>query len=268
MIRFYILLLILFFCKPGFANDKITILSYNILANSHIKPQYYPEVSDNILKWNVRKQYLVPYILNFHADVLCLQEYEDGGLKDIFNSHGYKSIIYNEASSSHVGLAIFYRADTVKLIEEQKIKLHNSDKVAIIARFSACEKDFILINTKIKWVSEDLQKTKYDGYKQIEWLLLKNLPVHSDIVICGDFNATSDSSVYKLFIDNNFKDIFVHNAYNTIKANSKVDRIDYCFTTSTDKYQTIKIKGMEVSDIVPSPTIPSDHLPLIFSFQP
>ncbi len=112
-----------------------------------------------------------------------------------------------------------------KLIDVKKIKLCKSNQIAIIAKFKNNNKNFTIINTKLKWVPEKLWNTKYAGYTQIENILLNQLPQQSRIIICGDFNVTCNSSVYKLLSHHNFKDIFLDKPYKTVKANKKASRM-------------------------------------------
>ena len=264
-------------------NQTIRILSYNILANIYIKPEYYPGADHSFLEWHIRKKYLFDYILKFKADIICLQEYEDLELKAWFTQYGYQSIIYIDQNHSKVGLAIFYLADKLELVSAEKTKLADSQQAAIIAKFNNGHKEFIIINTKIRWVPQEIQKTTYAGYQQIKWLLLSKLPMFvkdsnsiaptaghdttGEIIICGDFNADHHGSIYQLFMQHNLQDIFRDNPYNTVKANNQANRVDFCFASSNLKYLAVNITGLNNQDIVPSATIPSDHLPLIVDFH-
>jgi mRNA deadenylase 3'-5' endonuclease subunit Ccr4 len=53
------------------------IISYNILADSYINPQWYPHIAPELLKWEKRKGTLQQKIEGFEADILCLQEVEE-----------------------------------------------------------------------------------------------------------------------------------------------------------------------------------------------
>jgi mRNA deadenylase 3'-5' endonuclease subunit Ccr4 len=255
------LILILLLCNfTAMADERVKVISYNILASQYIKKEYYPGSNLEFLNNDIyRKELLTKYITSFNPDIICIQEYEKPYIEDALTKKGYKSFVYPK---NQVGLAIFYN-NKIDVIDNSLINLGNN-KFALKTIFKIADKVFNIINIKIKWVPENLQQTKYLGYFQIERLLENQKSKNT--IICGDFNTTNSGIIYQLFSNKQYKDIFALEAYNTVKANGKANRIDFCFTTSDATFRTTAIKGLSDTDIVPSELIPSDHLPLVFTF--
>ncbi|MCA7010597.1 endonuclease/exonuclease/phosphatase family protein [Wolbachia endosymbiont of Tribolium confusum] len=254
------------------------ILSYNILAKSYAQQKFFPKVDSDFLKWENRKQYLVNDILKHDSDILLFQEMEGGEMYDFLREElanaGYESHFLERAKDGkNDGVATFYRRDKLSSIPPEEVKLKEchgkiQGRVALISRFKTHDGASInTINIHLEWVPKDKQKTEteYDGYDQ-----MKSLLERSDVdikngnwIVCGDFNANPESSVYKLCIEKGLIDAFAANSYNTCNTNENPKRIDFCFLSpSIKKYIPYAMEGLGKEDIVPREEIPSDHLPL------
>lgn len=53
---------------------KFSVLSYNLLANLYATRSKYPECPEWALSWEYRRQNLLNEIIEYDADILCLQE--------------------------------------------------------------------------------------------------------------------------------------------------------------------------------------------------
>jgi CCR4-NOT transcription complex subunit 6 len=68
--------------KPWYSNLKdessnelvFSVLSYNILADLYATRFRYPYCPKEVLEWEYRQQNLLREIIEYHADILCLQE--------------------------------------------------------------------------------------------------------------------------------------------------------------------------------------------------
>lgn len=58
--------------------DKVTVFSYNILCNRLASPTLYGYTPSWALAWEYRRELLVPEIVGWGSDIICLQEVEMG----------------------------------------------------------------------------------------------------------------------------------------------------------------------------------------------
>ncbi|MDP6946981.1 MAG: endonuclease/exonuclease/phosphatase family protein, partial [Myxococcota bacterium] len=54
----------------------VSVLTYNILADAYLRPEYYAEVPPAVLEPDRRRRALLEVLAGADADVLCLQEVE------------------------------------------------------------------------------------------------------------------------------------------------------------------------------------------------
>ncbi|ORX58917.1 hypothetical protein DM01DRAFT_250806 [Hesseltinella vesiculosa] len=111
--------------------DKLSVLCYNTLCQKYATPQAYGYTPSWALAWDYRKELIVSEILNWNADVVCLQEVEmsqyDGFIGDTLKQQGnYEGVFFpksraktmNEKERQVVdGCATFYKADKFHLVE-------------------------------------------------------------------------------------------------------------------------------------------------------
>ena len=53
--------------------DKISILTYNVLSESHIQPNFYSHCPSTILDWSFRSKKIIRDIKHLSPDIVCLQ---------------------------------------------------------------------------------------------------------------------------------------------------------------------------------------------------
>lgn len=259
--------------KPGLQShcllerSFIRVISYNILANSCIKEEFYPRADHNLLIWENRKKLLIDQINSYNADIICMQEVDEKDMYDFLKNNltNYNSIFSKRGNGKLDGIATFYRAEKLILLQSEVYQMIDAKEVAVITKFQTfTEHNLTVINTKIKWVPEEKQKLNFTGLVDIEDMLLRKVPQnHTNTIVCGDFNANTESSVYQLMNQYHFKDVFLNSPYNTCNANNKAQRIDYFFLSENVSYKVHEMIGLANDTIVPSENYPSDHLPLI-----
>jgi CCR4-NOT transcription complex subunit 6 len=64
--------------------DSYTVMCYNVLSDKYATPQTYGYTASWALNWNYRKNLLLQDILNYSADIVCLQEVEGGQYEEFF----------------------------------------------------------------------------------------------------------------------------------------------------------------------------------------
>jgi mRNA deadenylase 3'-5' endonuclease subunit Ccr4 len=91
---------------------SFTVATYNVLATSYIKPEWYPGVSDHLLRAETRVPALVRHIEALDADVLCLQEVESdvfAALADRLGPLGHAGYYERKGRNRPDGCATFVR---------------------------------------------------------------------------------------------------------------------------------------------------------------
>lgn len=96
---------------------KLTILTYNMLAQALIRRKLFP-TSGTALKWSNRSQRLSSEIGHYNADIVCLQELDfdqfNSYWKKEFTKMGY-SYQYHRSGVKRHGVAILYKTSLFKL---------------------------------------------------------------------------------------------------------------------------------------------------------
>lgn len=247
---------------------KIKITSYNILANSYIYKLLPFPLNTDYIQWDKRKLLLRQKLINLNSDIFCLQEVEEVEMLDFLvnalKDKGY-DFIYSRYKDKSDGLLTFYKRDKLVIISHQVIPLRNSSYIAqhFLFKLKNNSTIFNVVNIKIKWVPEILQKKVYPGYEQIKRLLeLDYFRKMEKIILLGDFNCLEDSITYRFIIGYGFLDTFKNNSYPTINANNKLQRVDYLFLKGFTNSFSVQENNLERDVILPNVIEPSDHLQL------
>ncbi|KAL9260324.1 Carbon catabolite repressor protein 4 homolog 6-like protein [Drosera capensis] len=202
--------------------ERISVLSYNILAdylaNEHRNKLYY-HIPRRFLDWEWRKGNIVFELGLWSPDVMCFQEVDRfDDLEDALKPRGYAGIWKMRTGVPTDGCAIFWRATKFKLIHEECIEFNRlglRDNVAQICvlesviqdgtkcqsntpRSSSAQTRVIICNIHV------LYNPKRGEIKlgQVRALLDRAYAVSKDwsdapVVLCGDFNCTPQSPLYK-----------------------------------------------------------------------
>jgi mRNA deadenylase 3'-5' endonuclease subunit Ccr4 len=84
-----------------------SIVSWNVLANAYVRPQYFPHTPRSVLDWSQRQPAL--------ADLICLQEVEPGlheRLLTRLGPIGYAGHFFRKGRAKPDGCSTFFRRDT------------------------------------------------------------------------------------------------------------------------------------------------------------
>jgi mRNA deadenylase 3'-5' endonuclease subunit Ccr4 len=251
-------------------NNKIKLTSYNILANSYVKPEWFTRSQPKYLAWDFRKELLVNKLKDLQSEIICLQEVEPAAfdyLEKVLADHEYNGI-YQQKKNRPDGCACFYN---YKKLDFQGFETHyyndrangenNSGHLAMIARFKFDVGLITIVNTHLKW---DINKENNQiGYLQIKELIDLYISAGKNDygwVICGDFNSQPGSPAIKELINNNFVDVYADKKQNTSNSNFKAKRVDYIFCTKEIVGAPEDI--LEINDQTPLPSHEdgSDHI--------
>jgi endonuclease/exonuclease/phosphatase family metal-dependent hydrolase len=258
---------------------QIKVLSYNVQNFKYNNNNSYLETKNNI----------VNFLINEKPDIVCLQEYHSVSnlfykpLKDIRDSLGastyYYESYFNRKNNQLSGLVIFSR---YKVINKGKLKFHgsrtycvytdviiNMDTVRIFnthlasTRLNPEDIDFVVkpeaegseaLKNRSTQIYHKLAQAYQLREKQLYYLLNEIKSTPYNIILCGDFNDTPSSWIYKQ-LANNLQDTFVEKGIgisNTYAGPLPLLRIDYILTS--DNIKTCGYKRYDIKK--------SDHYPI------
>jgi mRNA deadenylase 3'-5' endonuclease subunit Ccr4 len=251
------------------------LASYNILANSYIKPQWYPDVDPGMLDWGWRGPALTEKIERLDADIVCLQEVEQvvfDALFDRLSAKSYAGVFARKRQGKPDGCAVFFRPCGLQFVESESFYFHDglagapdSGHLALIATFESEAGVIKVAGTHLKWGQEDKPLEEHLGHRQAKEMIAQRIKTdHTSYawVICGDFNAQPNHPILRHFADAGFVDAYRGHEQDTCNSNHRAKRIDFILHTSGLNASPVKL--IEIDDLTPLPSImePSDHLAL------
>lgn len=137
--------------KQSSPNDfKFSVVSYNILSDRLLfdNRYLYEDCSDDVLRWEFRKENLLTELLNYKADILCLQEVDANHYEDWFEpklkEEGYTGVYNQRTGGKTDGCAIFYQHAKFTLVSKKLVKYYtqnfavlNKDNVGVVLLLQA-----------------------------------------------------------------------------------------------------------------------------------
>lgn len=254
------------------------IASYNILATTYIRPEWYPNIVPEHLDWAARKELLVKHLFDLNADVLCLQEVEGSAFDELFpvlKHRGYQGIFGRKGFGRIDGCATFFRSrefefqggNTVIFSDHGKSG-RSSGHVALILKLEHNEQLFGIVNTHIRWNPPERALNVHRGYHQVKELINDYLTDKKvdHWILCGDFNAEEETPVIQLIEHAGFIDAYRELKSPTISKDG-LARVDYIFHSPTLRSRPVAIDRITEETLMPSITQPSDHLAISADFN-
>lgn len=260
---------------------SFSIASYNVLADAYIRPDWYSGTPASVLDPRWRRPALVRRIAALNATVLCLQEVEPVLFRDLteyLRPLGYEGHHVDKGGGKPDGCATFVRTNELRILGVRT--LHYTDgigtqpdsgHVALVATLEQAGRPLAVANTHLKWDRPGTPVAKQWGHRQAHQLLearSRIAPACPSWVIVGDFNATADSAVVKLFSEQGLVDAFRDraNAF-TCNSNRWAKRIDYLFHTTELRSEPGELPEIDDRTPLPSREEPSDHLAVMAYFD-
>lgn len=259
---------------------SFTIVSYNVLADAYIRPDWYPGTPASVLDPRWRRPALIRRIAALGATVLCLQEVEPGLFKDVvehLRPLGYEGHHVGKGGGRPDGCATFIRTNELKVLGFKTLPYMDgigtqpaSGHVALVTLLEQAGRPLAVVNTHLKWDRPGTPVAEQWGHRQARQLLESRsgiAPACPSWVIVGDFNATADNPVVQLFLEQGLVDAFRDraNAF-TCNSNRQAKRIDYLFHTPDLVSHPGDLLVIDEHTPLPSPAEPSDHLAITGSF--
>lgn len=256
---------------PNPKPPEILVASWNLLADAYIKPEHYPRCDPADFLPPHRHPRLLSRLAALDADVIMTQEVEHALFKridDRLRPRGYVGRWAHKWAGKPDGSATFVRAPFL-LATSLIVDLANapdgkpSGHVALGSIVLLEGQPITLVNAHLKWDAPDAAAR--DGLAQARHLLavLANQP---RTILGGDFNAVHGSDVLRAFGKAGFRDPHDPTAATFVGAAGPV-KIDYLLHTPDLLARPVPPRPIDATTALPSPTDPSDHLPLLAAFS-
>ena len=201
------------------SSPSITIVTYNVLAEVYATSEKHYHCPPLALLWEHRRENLVKEMIQYDADIVCLQEVQSDHFYAFFQPElkklGYAGLYKQKQrewySPTVDGCATFYRMDRFDLWESKWIKFSDyakslpsrfyKDNIAlnVILSFKNSNQRLCIANTHIHANPNNNDVKLFQVYyllKELESLVQKNCGI--PLVICGDFNSIPGSAVHSL----------------------------------------------------------------------
>ena len=246
--------------------QNFRVVSWNILADAYVRRDRYPHCSDGALEPGARRSLLLRRVLDLDADIYAFQEVDPDAHEAIGAALGsaFEGAIALRPRRSE-GVAIFVRRTKFQI--EATTSLHyraGSGETALIARISG---DLVVASTHLKWLPRSTAASAHAGRQQLAELL-DAVPAGIPL-LCGDFNATSDSPVLEEAYARGYElAARSQRPWDTTNINERRRKIDYqLYRPGTLAPHPVALQRLERHTPLPSASEPSDHLPLTIDYM-
>lgn len=236
------------------------VVSYNVLADSYIKPEFYPHVDPRHLDPRWRREALIERIASFTADAICLQEVE----RQVFSRlrsrlAGLDGHFLRKPMGKPDGCATFVRAPV--LGRRALTYSDGSGHVALLTEVEAQGRRLGIANTHFMWGPPGTRA----GLDQAMELL--DAITEGPWIVCGDFNANPDSALVSEFRRCGFLDAYAGIGGATCNSNGLAKRIDFLMYRGLTCLPD-RIAAIDEATPLPSAGEPSDHVAIgaVFSW--
>ena len=237
------------------------IASYNVLADSYVKPQWHPNVDPEVLRWDRRKFALAERVARLDVDIVCLQEVEADAyslLESSLGAKGYNGVYAKKGRDKPDGCAMFFRKGGLGFVGSRTIYYRDgvqgapdSGHLALIISFECASGIIRVATTHLRWGQEDKPPEEHIGYRQIRELFdecFKPDQTAYAWIVCGDLNAQSGSSVVKELVGSGFVDAYAGREQATCNPSRRAKRIDYIFDDRLARLNRREIKTDQLRD--------------------
>jgi mRNA deadenylase 3'-5' endonuclease subunit Ccr4 len=243
---------------------SFTLASYNVLADSYIKLEYYPRTPREHLDPAWRRPALVEHVAHLDPDILCLQEVERATFEAIRARLSTHTGEYApKLGRKPDGCALFFRKGAFELVSWEKRPYRDeTGHVALLAKLTHAGRALLVVTTHLRW--EPPGKPGHVGLAQARELVRGVEP--GPTIVCGDLNATPESDVIQVFKEAGFRETFSDTAC-TANPNAHAKKIDYILHTRELTADPLALRTIDDMTPLPCPEEPSDHLAIMGRFE-
>lgn len=256
-----------------------SVITYNVLANAYLKPEWYAGVPPQVLEVTHRRSALLATVDAMDADIICLQEVEPevySAFETHLNAAGYVGRYAQKGRQRPDGSATFVRRSRFEIQHTEALyysdgahKGGDSGHVALVLHLDSERGRVGVGNTHLRWdPPSEPEETRWAIAEMSALLARVGREPDREWVLCGDFNVRPDNSVIALLQQAGFNYAFAGLDHHTCCANGRTAKLDYLFYSARLSARPIDMPDIEGTQHLPSWAHPSDHLPLGARFRP
>jgi endonuclease/exonuclease/phosphatase family metal-dependent hydrolase len=247
--------------------QPLTLLSWNVLADAYVRPEYFPGTPPALLAPGARTPALVERLVASAADVICLQEVEAkvfAAAREGLGA-GYAAHFLGKGLGKPDGCATFVRRDRLDVAAVRALPYAEapspSGHVALLLTLRAGAQAFGVATTHVKWDSPGTASENRWATRQLGALVAALEPTLPWLV-CGDLNLGPEDEALGILRAAGLRDAYAGSAHvaPTANSNGRARRIDYVFASPALLAEPLPLPAIDGATPLPSATQPSDHL--------
>ncbi|RGB23956.1 Endonuclease/exonuclease/phosphatase [Rhizophagus diaphanus] len=195
--------------------NGITIMTYNLLAQSLCNRKHFPNCGDS-LKWKNRRPRLIKEIFHYLPDIGCFQEMDDTNYNDTFKPEfeksGYDTLFYKGDHIKRHGCCIAWKKSKFTKLKESTFDF---DKIGVPTMVTNCigiivalgilnkkeSKGVVIGTTHLYWRPESMYERTRQCLILYQNLLKVNEEFNFPAFLAGDFNSTPHDPIYQLMVN-------------------------------------------------------------------
>jgi len=204
---------------------SFSLVSYNILADCHMEPEWYQYTPDDSRTAQQRHSKLIKELDVLNGDIVCLQEVGDEYqpfLSSEMAERGYKGEYFRKTMGTREGSATFYKKNEFELVDVQKVSFNEMLEEAMdasdidVKAATYCARDHIFLIVKLqhqksgKILTIGNIHTIWDNFTQLDVTTLQvalalaklvRFAEDSTYIMAGDFNSRQNMAPYYLLLN-------------------------------------------------------------------
>lgn len=247
-----------------------TAVTYNVLAQSFVRRDRYPQCPPEALDPARRHALLLTRVAALDADLLCLQEVEPAVFDDL---RALLDATHEGAFAKHGrrpdGVAVFARRSRFGWLGHEA-RSAGSGPAALVAELTLDARPLRVACAHLTWKPDSTPPAEHPGHQQLLDLLAHRDAVAPDAtwIFAGDFNATAQSAIVSAALDRGLDESCrTQRPWDTCAVNGRPRKLDYLLFSKSRLHPTPgTLPRLTRDTVLPSLTDPSDHLPLEVTF--
>lgn len=258
---------------------SFSVVTWNVLAQAYIKEGRYDHVPPEALLPGPRRALLLSQLQALHADLYCLQEVEPDTFAAVEGALGpdYGGL-YEQKRGKPDGCAIFYRRAAFSLSGWEALHFRavepGYDHLALLAWLTSARapgRKLALVSTHLRWQPDSTPPERHLGRLQLLEILERRDTSSSlwpSWLVCGDFNALSDSVVLQAAYERGLElSCRSQRPWDTVNIDRRLRKLDYLLRTRDLRPSPRPLPKLSRDTPMPSREYPSDHLPLAVDYD-
>lgn len=201
------------------APAPFTVASWNVLADDHTYPHYYPQLTKQTMGWAHRHPLLLNRLRQLNPDIICLQEVDHWrDWEEPLAGLGYENTYLARGGSKQDGCSISYKSDRFLLVDrfelrfddlanfglpdEHRIRKHCVALGLVLRPLDAPEGtgermdpyNIFVVTTHLFW-NPKFEDVKIQQAVYLTYHISQFWPISERLILCGDMNSTPDSAL-------------------------------------------------------------------------